>query len=205
MILSRDESSPDKRPKSGQSDKRAYMKELKAEEHQNMMAGIEKIIYDAIKKESKEEQRASKGTKKLGNSKASKGSSALSAKGTSKITKKAKSRAKISKPNPSKPGYLNNLGSLMSNNVYDDANANLRKAKLITSSEKDKRKAMSEIIASVPLEDIHSSRREKNHIIKATVTLGKRKVTAVGDNKWKFKGKCILLRIRGAPTKSLQA
>ena len=103
-------------------------------------------------------------------------------------SKKKKAKSRVHKPNPSREGYLNDLGSLMSSNVYDDANANLRQKKLPTSSATRKKDALAGLLAGVDNDDLPSAQREKNHLDRSLKLLGKYKVKAGGQGGWTLKG-----------------
>jgi len=86
-----------------------------------------------------------------------------------------------------KPTLLN-VNSLLHSNVYADANASHHSAPIPSMTEKRKADALKQLIASVPLEDQRMANREKEHIRKATVQLGRHRVKADGKGGWAFKG-----------------
>ncbi|MCJ1402525.1 hypothetical protein MMC11_005745 [Xylographa trunciseda] len=95
--------------------------------------------------------------------------------------------AKKKDPKP-KPTLFRDVGSLLSSNVYVDANANLDKREAPVMTEKRKDDALKQLVASVPLEDRRMASLEKQHILNATKVLGMRKVRPDGNGKWAFKG-----------------
>lgn len=101
------------------------------------------------------------------------------------------SKGKNSRPKKSNrkdKGHRNNISDLMTSNVFDDATANNDRDALPVSTETDKRKSMKAILASVPLENKREAQDDKATILKATVTLAPRKVTADGQGGWKLQG-----------------
>ena len=102
----------------------------------------------------------------------------------SKVKKGKSNEAK--KPKPTQEGYLSNLGSLFTSNIYEDANLN--RPSLTITDTLIKEQALKSLLAGVPLEDLKTARAEKQHIQRATKTLGARKVKADGKGGWKFKG-----------------
>ena len=97
------------------------------------------------------------------------------------------SKPKTSKKKIAKPTLFRDVNSLFSSNVYTEANQNLDKT-IPMSSSKKKQEALQQLISSVPLEDARMASREKNFILKATITLGKRKVKPDGAGGWTFRG-----------------
>ncbi|KAG7005506.1 DNA replication licensing factor mcm6 [Physcia stellaris] len=190
-----DEPSPDKRSKTNQRDNKAFMRAFEVELHHNLMAGCEKMIYDQLKKEEQEAKKIEKATekghqqkKKEKVKKASAASKATSKVKKASAAKKAKAKAKARKPNPYRAGYLNDLSSLLSHNVYSDANANLSKRKLAVTDATRKKDALAGLLAGIDNEDIALARQEKNHIDRSTRVLGIRKVRPDGKGQWKLKG-----------------
>ena len=88
--------------------------------------------------------------------------------------------------------YLSNSNSLLTSNVYEDADANFNREALQASGYTDKRKALAALVASVPLGITEKDAiAEKNRIKKATETLGRGirgYCKADGENAWKFPG-----------------
>lgn len=172
---------PSKRAK---LDKKTRVKALEKELEHNMMSGIEDLLArdkkKATRKAGSKEQKSRKGDgrKTQSNADASK----------TKTPKSKKSDTQASKSKPTQVGYMMNVGSLWSSDVYADANANLSVAALpvVTATRKDE--ALKSLLANVPLEDIRTARGEKEHLRKATITLGPNKVKADGNGGWKLKG-----------------
>lgn len=104
---------------------------------------------------------------------------------TGKSTWAKKDKAPTRK-RPTQAGYLNNAASLLNSNVYEDAAANRDLGPLPVSYETNKAKALASMVANVPLGD--RRRSEKEHIRRATVTLGTKRVIPDGEGAWKFTG-----------------
>ena len=121
--------------------------------------------------------------------------------GTTKSSKKASGRKtkadKVSKPGKkgrSHPKSLfRNFNSLFTSNVYADGNQN-HGITLPTSSLKNKRKALNEIIAMVPLEDKRTVTRDKNDVLEASRKLAPRHCRLDPSGDWKLTGMRSLLR-----------
>ena len=137
---------------------------LDQEQETNMMAGIEEFIRKTY---DKERGKKSGGGKKDG-------------------PKRTKCKSK-------KTGYLNNANSLLTSNVYEDADANLNLEALPASGHNHKQKALAALVASVPLGTTQKDAiTEKNRILNATVILGRNIrgcCTADGQtNEWRLTG-----------------
>ena len=94
---------------------------------------------------------------------------------------------------PTQAGFLNNAGSLLNSNIFDDANAIRGLAPLPVSTETKKSEVLKAMVANIPLGVTKFQiQQEKEHIKRATITLGKRRVnpSGKGDGKgeWSFKG-----------------
>lgn len=153
-------------------------KDLDKEAEINMMAGIEGFLRKLNKPANEGGDVASNlSNKSPGKGKASQGK---------KSGQKAGSRR--TKRKPTQAGYLNDSTSLLTSNVYEDANANLHRDALPVSSETNKQKALAALVANVPLEYQREARSEKEHIKKATIDLGSNKVKADGKGSWALKG-----------------
>ena len=73
-----------------------------------------------------------------------------------------------------KTGYLSNSNTLLTSNVYEDANANRNQEALPASGHTNKQKALAALVASVPLGTTQEDAiAQKNRILKATVILGR--------------------------------
>ena len=139
---------------------------LDEEQEANMMAGLEEYIRKASGGKGK-----GKGTKDKGG---------------------RKDGPKKPRRKPNKAGRLNTSNSLLTSNVYEDADTNLNREALPVSGLKDKQKALAAVVASVPLGITEKDAiSEKNRILKATKTLGrdlKESCKADGDDHWKLPG-----------------
>ena len=153
--------------------------ELEKDELANMMAGWEERGLKPLVKRDDEDPKAKtkyqKGAKKA----------------AKKDTQKGKGKkGKASNPNAkytedllggkqpgrrSKKHARNIVESLTASNVYDDANANLKKTAIPVLTGTRKKEAMANLIASVPLDEskVAQAITDKNAILKATKILGK--------------------------------
>ena len=121
---------------------------LDQEQETNMMAGIEEFIRKTYDKERDKTGKKSDGGKKDG-------------------PKRTKRKSK-------KTGYLSNSNTLLTSNVYEDANANRDQEALPASGHNNKQEALAALVASVPLGTTQEDAiAEKNRILKATVVLGR--------------------------------
>ena len=189
----KDESDPDAYITRKPQSKRKRAKELEKELQDSMLAGIEMDMAKDRKKARKigaSGKGLAKGnseTRKYrkGKSKEAKGKDSGSG---VKKPKSKKGKHTSKKPRPTEEGYLNNFNSLFTSNIYEDANANLDRPSLSVGDSLVKEQALKSLLAGVPLDDLKKARQEKQHILKATRTLGARKVKADGKGGWKFKG-----------------
>ena len=158
------------------------------------MTGCEKMIYNERKKEEREAKKAEKDlAKSQTKSKKHKTKKSVLAAKASKVqkssaTKKKRAKPKVPKPNPTRANYLNTLGGLMPGNVYDDANANLGKRQLPTSSATRKKEALAGLLAGIDNDDLPSAQREKNRLDRSMKTLGKYRVRSDGEGRWRLRG-----------------
>ena len=173
-------SSPSKRAKPNKPSKKQSEKMVK----EMMLVGIEQELAKERKEASKKKKTATKkpSSKSKGSKPKAKGEGTRKEKGTKK------SKGKGAKAAASKPTLLRDVNSLFTSNVYADANANLDKTALPVMTERKKQEALNQLMASVPLEDQRMASREKQHILKATKSLGKYKVRPDGTGRWLFKG-----------------
>lgn len=156
------------------SHRKKTQQELDQEQDMNMMAGLEGFLRKMTGKEGKESGKKGKG-KSDGKAKAGE-----------------KSGPTRRKRKPNEAGYLNDSNSLLTSNIYEDADANLDREALPASGHTHKQKALAALVASVPLGTTEKDAvAEKNHIFKSTVTLGrgiKGACKADGGNDWKLAG-----------------
>ena len=162
-----------KQRKSNKSGKQTQ-KDFDRERENNMLAGIEDFLRNMNDQEGGKSGKKGRG-KSGGKAKAGK-----------------KDGPKRTKRTPNQVGYLNNSDSLLTSNVYEDADANLDREALPTSGFTNKQKALTALVASVPLgTTIKDATAEKNHILKSTVILGRNisgTCKADGQNNWKLTG-----------------
>ena len=80
------------------------------------------------------------------------------------------------------------LDGLLSSDVFEDAAANANEPALPVDTETLKSKAMTSLIASMPVEDRRAAGSDRQRILKATRNLGFRAVATDGEGKWTLKG-----------------
>ena len=170
--------------------------ELKKELANNMMAGLE---FDLAKTEKTENSMGKTPRKRSQGNKAS-SISHYAQEPMGNV--KGKKGGKASRPKPTQAGYMNDAGSLVTSNVYQDANANIGKAAVPIMTGTRKRQAMASLISSIPVENKAKAASEKAHILRMTTVLGscKASTTAAG---WDLKGMTSTLRhhqVQGAGT-----
>ena len=184
-----DESDPNAYKTRKPQSKKQRAKELETELQNSMMAGIEMEMAREKKKAGRKSRAPQKDLgKDQSNHRVRKGKSQGSRSKAKKFKLKKTKSKNTKKPRPTQKGYLNDFGSLFTSNVYEDANANLDRPPLTPTDTRVKDQALKSLLASVPLEDLKTARAEKQHVIRATKTLGARKVKADGKGGWKFKG-----------------
>ena len=170
--------------------------ELKRELTDNMMAGLEFDLAKADKTETslgKAPRRRPHGDKgpclsndaqeTMGNGRGKKGD-------------------KASRPKPTQAGYMNDFASLVTSNVYEDANANIGKAAMPIMTDTRKKQAMTSLISSIPIEDKAKAASEKQHILRMTTVLGSCKASTKAAG-WDLKGMTSTLhhhQVQGAGT-----
>lgn len=163
-------------------------RDLEKDLESNLRAGIDGFLMKERREadKQKDNERSKKGGKtgKAAKTRAPRGAQS-NTNGGKTWTRKDKSPRK---KKPSQAGYLNNAASLLNSNVFESANAIRDLAPLPKSTAKNKAKALADMVANVPLGDRRRAGAEKEHIRKATVTLGKQKVNPDGDGGWKFTG-----------------
>ena len=163
-------------PKQRKSNKscKPTQKDFDREQENNMLAGIEDFLRNMNDQEGGKSGK--KGRGKSG--------------GKAKAVKK--DGAKRTKRTPNQIGYLNNSNNLLTSNVYEDADANVDREALPASGFTNKKKALTALVASVPLgTTTKDTTAEKNHILKSTVILARNisgTCKADGQNNWKLTG-----------------
>lgn len=148
-----------------------------------MLAGIE----DYLLRDTKHRGREPKASKKAPDSRQNHKKS-LNVGEKSKPTRapSAKKKSKVKKPRLGQRGFLSDFNSLITSNVYEDANRNIDRPDLAVVTHTNKEKALKAFLAGVPLEERGSARGDKTSILKATKTLGN--VRADGNGKWRLRG-----------------
>ena len=164
-------------PKQRKSNKigKQTQKEFDCEQENNMLAGIEDFLRTMNDQEGGKSGKKGRG------------------KSGGKVKAGKKDGAKRTKRTPNQVGYLNNSHSLLTSNVYEDADANVDREALPASGYTNKKKALTALVASIPLgtSNIKDATAEKNHILKSTVTLARNisgTCKADGENNWKLTG-----------------
>lgn len=153
------------------------------ERSRSMLAGIEEILAKIKRKEEAKAKEASNTTHDLD---ASEEEDDTNLGGATNATTNEKHKANKSKP--LRATNSRTLGSLLSSNVFEDAAANANETPLPVDTEVLKSKAMTSLIASLPIEDRRAAGSDKQRILKATRNLGFRAVTTDGEGKWTLKG-----------------
>ena len=187
-------SSKSKRRKNSEKPARTKA-ELRSELYHNLMAGYEEEAAKDQKKAEHEAMHADKVTKRNDREKKEKRNSKNpNAKHTHELLKGKKpggrSKTKSNTKSKRKPAPLRNLKTT---DIYKESNANLAKLSMPAMSGKEKKKAMTNLIASIPLEasKIAEARGDKASILKATTILGNCKVNENrkdGEGDWTLKG-----------------
>lgn len=157
------------------STKRSRAKALQKELRSNMLAGIEASL---LRDQKRIEDKAAKAAE-----------AEAVHNGGKKVSKKArKPKTPDLSAKRTKTGRMNNLGSLMTSNLYEDSNANLDRQALPVITEKKKKEFMSSLTANIPLEDKKQANSDRIDILKASTILASRKVFPDGQGNWTFKG-----------------
>ena len=148
-----------------------------------MLAGIEEILAKIKRKEEPKAKR-SKGTERNispidEESETSVGLAFATA---------SKAKGSVTKDKPPRAGHNSSLDGLLSSDVFEHAAANSDKPALPVDKETLKSRAMTSLIASMPIEERRVAGNDKQRILKATRNLGFRAVTADGEGKWTLKG-----------------
>jgi hypothetical protein len=157
------------------STKRSRAKDLEKELRKNMLAGIEAVLLrDRKRIEDQTTKKAEAEAAQSGLKKPSK--------------RKGQQKESYDSAKRTKTGRMNNVGSLMNSNIYEDSNANLEKQSLPLVTEKKKKDFMTSLIANIPLEDQKQANQDRIDIVKASKILALRKVVPDGKGNWAFKG-----------------
>ena len=170
-----DENSESRTPKQRKrnSNRKGAQQPLDQEQETNMMAGIEEVLRKMNEEEEKKSGQKGKGK-------------------SSRKTKAGKDGSKRTKRKSNGAGYLSNPNSLLTSNVYEDADENVNREALPISGHTNKQKALAALVASVPLGTTpEDAAAQKNHILKSTVILGrniKGSCKVDGEDNWKLAG-----------------
>ena len=117
--------------------------------------------------------------------------------GVTRLSKGGSSRktkaGRVGKGRSQPKSLFRNFNSLFTSNVYADGNRN-HGITLPTSTPKNKRKALDEIVAAIPLEDKTTAKQDANDLIAASKTLGLRQCRRDPSGDWKLNGMKSLLR-----------
>ncbi|KAL8832226.1 MAG: hypothetical protein Q9191_000396 [Dirinaria sp. TL-2023a] len=179
-----DDEELDSRPKRARA---THLNKYYEEERlRSMLAGIEEIL---AKIKRKEESKAKKANDTMHNNEALDERDGANLDGGTNATPNEK--RKVNKSKPVGAANSRTLGSLLSSNVFEDAAANANEPALPVDTEVSKSKAMTSLIASMPIEDRRAAGSDKQRILKATRNLGFRAVATDGEGKWTLKVKLI--------------
>lgn len=170
--------------------KRRHAKEKEAEEEASMRVGIEEYL----EKRNKLEERKARASKKSPESRMSHKKSLRGERKPEKGSKKkaAPKKSKVKKSKADRASRLNDIGSLLGSNIYEDANRNLERADFAVVTSKRKNEVLKALLAGVPLEDQREARGHQADILRSSKILGKGKVFADGKGRWKLKGLCFV-------------
>lgn len=156
------------------STRRHRAKDREREERSNMMAGIEAVIL-------RDQKRAVEAAVKEAEAQEAAG-------GVKRPHKRKQPKPVDNSAKRTKTGRMNNIGSLINSNIYEDSNANLDKPALPHVVDKKKNDFMTSLIANIPLADQKQAKSDKIDIVRATRILGSYKVVPDGHGHWAFKG-----------------
>ncbi|KAL9102689.1 MAG: hypothetical protein Q9163_002180 [Psora crenata] len=171
-----------KRRKHNSANQKGKAKDIEEELEVNMLAGIEHYLRRLQSKDKDAEDN------NAGYDSATPPSKNIK-KGRGPLKKASVRKSKSRK----QPGYLTDIRSLLTSNVFDDATNNRATNAKTLHMEKDKDKFLSALVAGLPNND--SRRSEKNHIKECTVKLGRYRVKPAGNGEdWAVKGMKSALR-----------
>ena len=148
--------------------------DLEKELEMNMMAGIQCYIKNKDKgKGGKANDKSTKGTNAKEGAKM---------KGRKKLVKEGSGKKRRTQD-----GYLNDAGSLLTSNVFEDFKNNKGSGRVLHSNEKNKTRFLAAMVSGLSQND--SRREEKNHIKKCTAILGHGRIMpADNGTEWAMKG-----------------
>lgn len=89
---------------------------------------------------------------------------------------------------------LNDISSVFHNDIFEVAKESLSLREPPSTTHRDKQKVLTELLASVPLEERKSTHGERSQILKSIKVLGNRRVRADGAGAWTLKGKELFIR-----------
>ena len=165
--------------------------ELRSELYHNLMAGYEEEDAKDKRKEEYDAMRADKMDKQDDRRK-QKAQKDPNAKHTHELMK-GKKPGKKSKARPKPRTKKKSVRNFRTTNIYDESNANLTKLTMPAMHGKEKHKAMTDLIASIPLEESKKAQAtsDRASILKATTVLGNCRVNedhAQGEGDWNLRG-----------------
>ena len=169
--------------------KRRQANHTESELEASMLAGIEHVLANSEKKEGQNQTTSEAPNRGKPNEKGSHASKGKTANGNSRRLKKTSKKGRTKKLTPAVNDCLNEIKKLLHINISEEANNNLGARELPTVVLGDKQKALTALIASVPLEERGSVRGQKSQILRCIKNLGPGMVHADRAGKWKLKGK----------------
>lgn len=169
--------------------KRKQAIHVESELEASMLAGMEQILANSKKKEGQKQTTSKTPNRRKTDEKSLHTSRGKTAKRNSRRSNNTSKKDKTKTQAPAAQDCLKEINELLYSNIYDEANNNLGARELPTVTLKDKQKALTALIASVPLEDRGSVRGDRSTILKCIQNLGSSRVRADGKGNWKFKGK----------------
>lgn len=169
--------------------KRKEANHIESELEASMLAGMEHVFANGEKREGQNRATVKTPNRRKTHDKNSHASGGKASKRNSRRLNNATKKGKTKSLTPAVQDCLNEINKLLNSNVYEEANNNLGARELPTVTLKDKQKALTALIAAVPLEERGSIRGQKSQILKCIQTLGRGRVHADGAGRWKLKGK----------------
>ena len=164
---------------------------LESELEANMLAGIEIFLAKFQEKEGQTQAIVEPPNHGEAQEKTLYTSKGKFSKATSRRIKNARKKAKSRKQAAMEADCLNDINKLLNSNIYEEANNNQGCRELPAITLKDKRKALTALVADIPLEQRGNIRGQKAQILRCIMTLGRGRVRADGEGGWKFKGKSL--------------
>lgn len=166
--------------------KRKHANHVESELEASMLAGIENLIANCEKTKGQNQTVTEAPNYRKAHEK---NSHTSKVKATERNSRRIGKKGKTKMQAPAVNDCLNEINKLLNSNLYEEANNNLGCRALPAITFKNKQKALTALVAGVPLEERGSIRGQKSQILQCTQTLGRGRVSADGAGHWKLKGK----------------